>query len=499
MEFGATAKFKLSELDPRQLEALRTELFLKQKSGKSYGYGEGKAVHLFKEVADTVAFPRQYALRQILTKNHEVKDATVEGEAISFNFTRDLRDNQVPMVRTFLDELSRSDNRYGGIFSAPCGTGKTIMTLKFLASLGRTAIILVHNTALVKQWKEALLGNPDAKPEPKMAFTDLLPSDVGIIQQEDCDWQGKKVVIAMVESLISRAYPPEMYRYFGVVVLDEVHRHGAVEWHQAMNYFPARVRIGLSATPRRGDGLWNVIRWNVGDVLFKGEGGGKAKVFIVPTGLPVHPSLYSEQQPDGSFSDDIDLPRLTSVLVKNPYRNNLIISHIVSAMEAGRRPLILSARREHLEVLREGFTEIWKKKVPLEERTSNALMGSKPLLGVQIGYYVGGMKDKDIEYSRTCNLLFGTYAFAKEGLDDPGMDTLFLASPTGDVEQAAGRILRALEGKRTPFITDFLDEKVKPCVKFGHNRSRQYKALGFDVTEIVPQEGEKTNVANNTP
>lgn len=496
MEIGATAKFKLSELNPRQLEGLKTELFLHQKGGKKYGFGEGKHVNLYREVADTIGFPRQFAVRQIVNRDHEVKDSTVQGESISFKFTMPLRDNQVPMVRTFLDELSKSDNRYGGIFSAPCGTGKTIMTLKFLETLGRPALILVHNTALVKQWMEAILGNPEGK---KPAFTDLKPEDVGIIQQEDCEWRGKKIAVGMVESLISRAYPPEMYRYFGVLVLDEVHRHGAVEWHQAMNLFPARVRIGLSATPRRGDGLWNVIRWNVGDVLFKGEGGGKAKVFIIPTGLPVNPSLYSEQTPDGEVSEDIELPRLISVLCKNPYRNELIVSHMVKAMEAGSRMLVLSARREHLENLRRMFTDRWKLRVPLEERASCALMGEPPLGGLRIGYYVGGMKSKEIDYSRTANLLFGTYAFAKEGLDDPGMDTLFFATPTGDIEQAAGRILRTLDGKKMPYISDFLDEKVDPCRKFGYNRQRQYKALGFEVIEITPPEGEKTNVPQNNP
>jgi len=89
-----------------------------------------------------------------------------------------------------------------------------------------------------------------------------------------------------------------------------------------------------------------------------------------------------------------------------------------------------------------------------------------------------------IERSRRCGLVFGTYQYAKEGLDDPGLDTLFLATPKSDVEQPAGRILRIEEGKKTPLIVDFVDEETPPCAASAQKRRWQYGRLEFEVHDL---------------
>ncbi len=42
----------------------------------------------------------------------------------------------------------------------------------------------------------------------------------------------------------------------------------------------------------------------------------------------------------------------------------------------------------------------------------------------------------------------------KEGFDVPGFDTLILAAPMKDPEQAIGRIQRILQGKKEPVVLD---------------------------------------------
>ena len=108
--------------------------------------------------------------------------------------------------------------------------------------------------------------------------------------------------------------------------------------------------------------------------------------------------------------------------------------------------------------------------------------GSAP--GLQTGWYVGGISNDQIDLAKTCNLLLGTYQYAKVGLDDPGMDTLFFATPSGDIEQPAGRILRSCIGKKEPLIIDFVDDGTKLCAGFGKARERQYDRLGFTVKVI---------------
>lgn len=360
------------------------------------------------------------------------------------------------------------DNRYlMGDFTWTHNSGKTVMAAWLLAQLGRKACVLVHAGFLMDQWRDTFLD-----------LTDLTEDDLGLVQQAKCDWEGKKVVMAMVESLVGeREYPQEMFDSFGVVVCDEVHRHGAVEWSRAAAMFPARTRIGLSATPRRGDGLWDVIRWHVGDVLVKEEGGGAATVYQVGTGVGLPRDVY-----EGRGRAKINLARLINALTRIGSRNDLIVDEVIRAVKAGRRPLVLSHRLEHLDTLSAMFELLWDGDHPDsdETRTAKAVMGEEPD-DFLVGKYVGGMKKAQIERSRRCRVVFGTYQYAKEGLDDPSLDTLFLATPASDVEQAAGRILRDHPDKKGPLIVDFVDDRTGPCVGFARRRERQYKRLGFEV------------------
>jgi len=187
--------------------------------------------------------------------------------------------------------------------------------------------------------------------------------------------------------------------------------------------------------------------------------GGKAKAFVFKTGIGI---------PEENFGGKLTF--LIGILGNHDTRNELIAGEIEKAVRAGRRALVLSHRRNHLSLLREMVLARW---------------GEDP--GLKIGWYVGGITEAQIDEAATCNLLFGTYQYAKEALDDPSMDTLFLATPVGDAEQPVGRILRACAGKKEPFVIDFIDEETKLCKGFGESRVRQYDQFGFPVTEITPE------------
>lgn len=470
MQIGPLARLTRAEVGTSAVDQLKRDLVLEQKGGEDYGFGPGQRVRCYREVGGWIDVPRQWAVRNF--GGLDLEEMTTEGEAASFGFTANLRDYQTPLVTDFLDALDEPRNRYGGILSAPCGRGKTVMAAWMLSQLGRKACVLVHAGFLMDQWRDTFLD-----------LTDLTEDDLGLVQQSTCDWEGKKVVMAMVESLVGqREYPQEMFDSFGVLVCDEVHRHGAVEWSKAAAMFPARTRIGLSATPRRGDGLWNVIKWHVGDVLVKEDASGDATVFQVATGLALPRDVY-----EGRGRAKINLARLINAIARIGSRNDLIVGEIIRAVKAGRRPLVLSHRLEHLDTLSAQFELRWDGDHPDsdETRTAKAVMGDDDDEFL-VGKYVGGMKKAQIERSRKCRVVFGTYQYAKEGLDDPSLDTLFLATPASDVEQAAGRILRLHEGKKDPLIVDFVDDKTGPCVGFARRRERQYKQLGFKVHRTDP-------------
>lgn len=432
---------------------LKKDLTIKQRGGQKYGFAEGKRITLYRETMHGMEVPRAYGRKEFGPPD---EDCTVVAPVDPFRFTKSLRPHQEPLVSDFMERLraGKGVDAYGGIFDAPCGTGKTVMGIRILSEMGQKALILVHTGFLMKQWRDEIVQ-----------FTDLPEEKIGKIQQDVCDWKDKPIVIGMVESLSRREYEPEMYRAFGVAVFDEVHRHAAATWHKVISMLPARTRIGLSATPRRSDGLWKIITHNIGNVLTKGEVGGTAKVFRVMTGVAVPDIRYV-------WGGQMYLGALLKALVNIHHRNDIIAAEIVKALRSGRRVLVLSDRLKHLDELESLTQQSWGEDG-----------------GLRIGRYVGGVSEAKIAEARECNLLLGTFQYAKEGLDDPGLDTLMLAVPKGDVEQPIGRILRVVKGKKEPLVVDFVDDKTSVCSDFAARRLAQYSRLGHHVVDVGQKNG----------
>jgi superfamily II DNA or RNA helicase len=71
-------------------------------------------------------------------------------------------------------------------------------------------------------------------------------------------------------------------------------------------------------------------------------------------------------------------------------------------------------------------------------------------------------------------VIFATSQYVSEGLDIPAIDTLVLATPMYDVEQAVGRIQRPLEGKKDPIVVDIRDDNIRIFRAAGEARDRFY-------------------------
>ena len=67
------------------------------------------------------------------------------------------------------------------------------------------------------------------------------------------------------------------------------------------------------------------------------------------------------------------------------------------------------------------------------------------------------MKTLDRETTTNCRVILGTYQAAGEGFDVADLDTLILATPKSDVQQAVGRILRQ-KNENAPLVIDIVDQ-----------------------------------------
>lgn len=397
---------------------------------KSYGQGESERVELFRETLRDLGIPRAYFQKHIRPEHHIV-DATSEGEpwGSDATFQGVLHDPQVRAHDAVVDHLSTN---YGALLEAAPGFGKTVVTCAILATLRRRTLVLVHKEFLADQWAKRI-----------QAF---LPGvRVGRIQGAVCDTEAD-VVLALVQTLVSREWPESFWRQFGVMVGDEVHRVAADTWTPAACMIPSRYRLGLSATFRRKDGCERVFFDHIGPVVFSHR---------TPRLLPKIQRVQArrDKRPLGEPRDRV---AAVTRIAKDKARTAHLADLAVRAAQHGRKVLMFSERRPHLEAIA-------------------ALIPPS----ITTGYYVGGRSEKQLAEAEQAQVVLATRQLVEEGLDIPALDTLILATPLVDPEQTVGRILRPSEGKRPPLVLDVRDTEAL-FVAFARKRDQWYAELGWD-------------------
>jgi superfamily II DNA or RNA helicase len=107
-----------------------------------------------------------------------------------------------------------------------------------------------------------------------------------------------------------------------------------------------------------------------------------------------------------------------------------------------------------------------------------------------VGYYVGGMKEKELKQSENKQVILATYAMANEGLDIATLNAEFLITPKTDVVQTIGRVLRAKHAINDPIIYDIYDAH-EVFVKQWGKRKSYYKKQGYKIVETDSNKYEK--------
>jgi len=246
-------------------------------------------------------------------------------------------------------------------------------------------------------------------------------------------------------------------------VVSNCHHMAAAVFSKALLKVNFTYALGLSATVTRKDGLTKVFKWFLGDIVYK----AKAKV---ADSVKVIMKYYYESDTRYNnipllYNGKPNFAKIINNICEYAPRTAAIIDTLDDILkeEPDREVIILSDRRNHLQEIEKVLKE--------KGHTS-------------IGYYVGGMREKDLKESENKHILLGTYNMVSEGFDLPKLNTLVLASPKGDVEQSIGRIQRQLkeDRKHVPLVLDFVDQ-FSLFTNQGLKRHNFYKKKGFDVTE----------------
>ncbi len=389
--------------------------------------------------------PRQFGLALCNKLGIEVIDQTSQGCAVHFPRVPMLRDYQVEPIA---EVTAAKDNYYDYLFRARTGFGKTIGMLYVAAKHGRSTLILVDQENLKDQWIDALVTHFGFSRE-----------DIGTIQGDKCDYQGKAVTIAMVQTLSrgTRDYRDAL-AYFGFLIVDEVHTIGAPTFSMILFDIPATLRVGISATPERKDGTQPLLTGHLGDVRVAADAEHDvSRVYIVRS--------YGTYSWYANVSSKVG--RFITEIADDGARNLLTMEIMHWLYQTGRDVLILSDRIEQLRHLFDmayymGVSEadmgLYTGRDPHYQYVKDPLPETdvpgqpEPISRLQMISKVVP-KRQLAQILESARMIFATYGMFQKGVDVPRLSGGGDATPRSSAEQVHGRILRGAAAKEPIWLT----------------------------------------------
>ena len=408
--------------------------------------------------------------------DHHINFEWTSGTPINlpFNAVLDPKRGQPTAVDRMVAHLK---DKSGGILLADTGCGKTILGYAIGHRLNTTIGVLVYNSQMVKNWVETaewLFG--------------LQKDEIGIVQGDRCDL-GKPITIMMIQSMLSsKPYPEELYNQFGIIIADESARFGAPQWNEVMRLFPARYRLTLSADPTRGDGLDKLIQWHFGQVAHTVVmARPKPDVVQVLFKRKYHISAYTDRWKKTPSGEPMpNSLKYDKLLAEDEERNQFLINEMVKMRRSKRKILVFSRLKGHLILLKELFERRFR---VLEAIVEAVETGDSDIdvfdMDTKITLLVGGLKPLQLDEAMLGDVIFCTYAFGRDAMNIPHVDTLVLATPPGKVLQPIGRLRDKGPADRRPLLCLDTYEEVSYSINKASRRRDTYDQLGIKVTKVT--------------
>lgn len=440
---------KLLDWCKKTLVITNPEYTKKQRMGKWLG-NTPRYLYMYRIDGNTLVLPHG-KLNDIILRygNDAIRYEYPEIRSVDYGNTVELYDYQELAVNA----LAKSQ---GGVLQSKAGSGKTQMGIALIAKLGCKALWLTHTKDLLKQSEDRAAQYFD-----RSLFGEITEGKVNI---------GKGITFATVQTLATQNL--NLYRdSFDCIIVDECHRvagtpTAATQFGKVIGSLNARYKYGLSATVHRADGLIIEMFSYLGNIAYTVPDEAVAdKVMTVwinrrDTGVHISPECLDT---DGTLL----YTNLISYLASSTRRNFFIANDL--ANNSDHYNLILSDRISHLQYL--------MSLLPAEMCVMvDGSMTSKK---------AKAERERAIEDMRKGNkrYLFATYKLAKEGLDIPRLDRLYLATPQKDyaiIVQSVGRIQRTFEGKSDPICYDYVDS-IEYLARAYKKRCSHYRKCGCNL------------------
>src|SRR2546422_119887 len=381
-----------------------------------------------------------------------VRDERCHGQPLHVTFQGTLR----PEQKAAADSMRGHDI---GVLAATTAFGKTVVAASLIAERGVNTLVLVHRRQLLDQWVERL-----------STFLNMNNRDIGRIGGGRRKPTGA-LDVAVIQSLVHKGVVDDCVGEYGHVIVDECHHLSAHSFEQVVRRAKAKFVTGLSATVTRKDGHHPIIFMQCRPVQTRVSAKAEAIRRPFTHTVLVRPTAFQPTMP-APADKRVEFHSLYGDLIGDESRNRRICEDVIEAVQAGRSPLVLTERNEHLGSLANHLSEKIRHVIVLRGG-----MGKKQREALAVELAAVSTKDERV--------IVATGRYIGEGFDDARLDTLFLTLPVswhGTIAQYAGRLHRLYDGKREVRIYDYADLNVPMLARMFDRRCRGYEAVGYSIS-----------------
>ncbi len=322
-------------------------------------------------------------------------------------------------------------DKYGQI-QAPPRSGKTVIGVAIGCSIKSRVIVLANQKELIDQFATTIKLFTNYK-----KIKQETGKEIFAINPKPDEIHKYKFCLFTYQQFISKAGKKRLKKIkdkFGLTIVDEAHRMPAKCFTDVVDNINSRYRLGLTATPKRKDGLHFKSFKVLGPVVVEG---------------------LSEQLPCKVIvkATKLNIPKFSrwttfiNMLARSKTRDKLIVKRIVKDLEKGRKIVIPIERVKH-------GTEIAKRlyKEFDEGYCVREVTGSTPKPYRE--QYIKDAKKGKVD------VLISTRKIISTGMDLPPFDTLYEIMPIANKHnfyQEVSRIRTDHPTKKKPLVRFFVD------------------------------------------
>jgi len=445
-----------------RLAAFQNPEFYKAQAMRFPTYDKPRIVHCCEDFPKHIGLPRGCLedvtdLLNSLGVQTTISDERFDGVHFPIDFKGVLRPDQQAAV----GEMLKHDT---GVLSASTAFGKTVIAAYMIAKRSINTLVLVHRKQLLDQWIVRLKN-----------FLDVEENLIGQIGAGKRNPSGL-IDVAMIQSLNKKGVVDDLVADYGHLVVDECHHVSARSFEIVARRSKAKYITGLSATVIRKDGHHPIIFMNCGPIRYKIDDKKQSakrpfshKLIIRKTKFKLKPSIAAS-----GYSAIHDIYESLTI---NAERNKMIVNDIVSVTSKNRFPVILTERKEHLEILRN----------LLENKIEHLIVMKGGMGKKQRAAAINALEQIPNDAKKA---ILATGRYLGEGFDDNRLDTLFLTLPIswrGTLAQYAGRLHRMHDTKNEVQIFDYVDLEVPMLAKMYKRRITGYRAIGYEIPDNTDQ------------